>query len=49
MTMTELFSQLNSLAVYDGIVRVSNEHGTVSARFTSGRLTALTYKSNRKQ
>lgn len=49
MTMTELFSQLNSLAVSDGIVRVSNEHGTVSARFVAGRLTAFHYKTNRKQ
>ena len=47
--MGELFSQLNRLAVSDGIVRVSNEHGTVSAMFTAGRLTAFCYKTNRKQ
>ncbi len=46
--MTELFSQLNSLAVFDGIVRVSNEHGTVTAKFTAGRLTGFYYKTNRK-
>ena len=47
--MTELFSQLNSLAVSDGWARVSNEHGTVAARFTAGRLTAFYYKTNHKQ
>ena len=47
--MEELFSQLNRLVVPDGIVRVSNEHGTVTARFTAGRLTAFCYKTNRKQ
>lgn len=47
--MKELFSELNRLAVPDGIVRVSNEHGTVSARFTAGRLTAFCYKTNRKR
>ena len=47
--MTELFSQLNRLVVPDGIVRVSNEHGTVTAKFTAGRLTAFCYKTNRKQ
>ena len=47
--MSELFIQLNRLAVSDGIVRVSNEHGTVSAKFTAGRLTAFCYKTNRKQ
>ena len=46
--MEELFSQLNRLVVPDGIVRVSNEHGTVTARFTAGRLTAFCYKTNRK-
>ena len=49
MTMTELFSQLNRLAVSDGIVRVSSEYGTVTARFTAGRLTAFYYKTNPKQ
>ncbi len=47
--MKQLFSQLNYLAVSDGIVRVSNEHGTVTAKFTAGRLTAFCYKTNRKQ
>ena len=47
--MTELFSQLNSLAVSDGIVRVSNEHGTVTAMFTAGRLAGFYYKTRRKQ
>ena len=47
--MTELFSQLNHLVVPDGIVRVSNEHGTVTARFTAGRLTAFCYKTKTKQ
>ena len=47
--MEELFSQLNRLVVTDGIVRVSNEHGTVTARFTAGRLTAFCYKTNHKQ
>lgn len=47
--MEQLFSQLNSLAVPDGIVRVSNEHGTVTAKFTAGRLTAFYYKTHRKQ
>ena len=47
--MTELFSQLNSLAVYDGIVRVSNDFGTVTAMFTAGRLAGFYYKTSRKQ
>ena len=47
--MEQLFSQLNRLAVADGIVRVSNEHGTVTAKFTAGRLTAFSYKTHRKQ
>ena len=47
--MTELFSQLNRLAVSDGIVRVSNEHGTVTAKFTAGRLAGFYYKTHRKQ
>ena len=47
--MEDLFSQLNRLVVPDGIVRVSNEHGTVTAKFTAGRLTAFCYKTNRKQ
>ena len=47
--MEELFSQLNRLVVPDGIVRVSNEHGTVTAMFTAGRLTGFYYKTNRKQ
>ena len=47
--MEQLFSQLNRLVVPDGIVRVSNEHGTVTAKFTAGRLTAFCYKTNRKQ
>ena len=47
--MKELFSELNRLYVPDGIVRVSNEHGTVTARFTAGRLTAFCYKTNCKQ
>ena len=47
--MEQLFSQLNRLAVPDGIVRVSNEYGTVTAKFTAGRLTAFCYKTHRKQ
>ena len=47
--MEQLFSQLNRLVVPDGIVRVSNEHGTVTAKFTAGRLTAFCYKTNSKQ
>ena len=46
--MTELFSQLNALVVPEGIVRVSNEHGTVTAMFTAGRLTGFYYKSRRR-
>ena len=47
--MEQLFSQLNRLVVPDGIVRVSNEHGTVTAKFTAGRLAGFYYKTNRKQ
>ena len=46
--MTELFSQLDRLAVQDGFVKVSNDCGEIAAMFSNGRLVSLTYKTNRK-
>lgn len=47
--MKTLFSELNSRAVSEGWVKVSNEHGMVAARFISGRLAAFYYKSRHAQ
>ena len=47
--MTELFSQLNRLAVQDGFVKVSNDCGEIIAMFSNGRLKSLSYKTYRRQ
>ena len=47
--MTDLFSQLDRLAVQDGFVKVSNDCGEIAAMYSNGHLVALTYKTNRKQ
>ena len=47
--MKALFNELNRRAVSDGWVRVSNDFGTVAARFTAGRLTAFYYRTRRTQ
>lgn len=47
--MAELFSQLDRLAVQDGLVKVSNDCGEIVAMFYNGRLKSLSYKTYRKQ
>ena len=47
--MTELFSQLDRLAVQDGFVKVSNDCGEIAAMYSKGRLTYLSYKTYPKQ
>ena len=47
--MTELFSQLDRLAVQDGFVKVSNDFGEIVAMFSNGRIKSLSYKTYRKQ
>ena len=47
--MTELFSQLNRIAVSDGIVKVSNDYGEIVAMFSNGLIKSLSYKTYRKQ
>ena len=47
--MTDLFSQLDRLAVQDGFVKVANDFGEIVAMFSNGRLKSLSYKTYRKQ
>ena len=47
--MTELFSQLDRLAVQDGFVKVANDSGEIVAMFSNDRLKSLSYKTYRKQ